>query len=262
MPVSEGKKMQIKKTTRHQRFGGALLIAAGACLLLPAPADAMHISEGILPAPWAVFWFLLSAPFVLWGLRRIKTRSQIQPHYKPFVALVGAAVFIISCMPIPVPVAGTCSHPVGTGLAAILIGPGPTVVLASVALTFQALFLAHGGLTTLGANVFCMGVAGAFAGYGIFQVARRMGANVVAAAFLAGLLADWATYAATAFVLAGALHQAGEFMAMAKVILVAFVPTQVPLAVLEGVIAAVAYRFVIQRRPLLLYADKKAGGAL
>jgi len=222
----------------------------------------MHISEGILSSPWAVLWFALSAPFVLWGLRQIKTRSRIQPQYKPFVALVGAAVFIISCLPVPVPVAGTCSHPVGTGLAAILVGPGPTVVLASVALTFQALFLAHGGLTTLGANIFSMGVAGAFIGYAIFRVARGLGANFLVAAFLAGLLADWAAYAATAFILTGALHQTGQFLAMAKVILVAFVPTQVPLAVLEGVISAMAYRFVIQRRPLLLHADMKAGGAV
>jgi cobalt/nickel transport system permease protein len=240
----------------------AALAAGGLYFLLPAPAHAMHISEGILPAPWAIFWFVLSAPFVLWGLHRIKTRSQIQPQYKPFVALVGAAVFIISCMPIPVPVAGTCSHPVGIGLAAILIGPRAAVVLASVALTFQALFLAHGGLTTLGANIFSMGVAGAFIGYGFFWIARRLGANFLVAAFLAGLFADWATYAATAVILAGALHHSGEFVAMAKVILVAFVPTQVPLGVLEGVISAVAYRFVILRRPLLLRASMKPGGAL
>jgi cobalt/nickel transport system permease protein len=262
LPSTKEKKMPLEKYDRSQQHKiTSALLAGGVCFLLPAPAYAMHISEGILPAPWAILWFILSAPFVLWGLRQIKTRSQIQPHYKPFVALVGAAVFIISCLPIPIPVAGTCSHPVGTGLAAILIGPGPTVVLASVALAFQALFLAHGGLTTLGANIFSMGVAGAFIGYGIFWMARRLGANFLVAAFLAGLFADWATYAATALILTGALHQADEFMAMAKVILVAFVPTQVPLAVLEGVIAAVAYRFVIQRRPMLLPADFKVGGA-
>lgn len=255
--------MQIEKHHRIQRLSVlSTLTLAAVYFLLPEPAHAMHISEGILSAPWAIFWFVLSAPFVLWGLRQIKTRSQTHPQFKPFVALVGAAVFIISCMPIPVPVAGTCSHPCGTGLAAILIGPGPSVVLASVALTLQALFLAHGGLSTLGANIFSMGVAGSFLGYGIFWVARRLGANFLVAAFLAGLISDWATYAATAFILTGALHQTGQFMTMAKVILVAFVPTQVPLAVLEGAITAVAYRFVVQRRPLLLHADMKAGGAV
>ena len=77
-------------------------------------------------------------------------------------------------MPVPVPVVGSCSHPAGTGLAALMIGPAATAVIASIALFLQALFLAHGGLTTLGANLFSMGVAGAFAGYGAFLLARRL----------------------------------------------------------------------------------------
>jgi cobalt/nickel transport system permease protein len=233
-------------------IGPAVVLATGVFLLWPSAAYAMHISEGILPAPWCVLWFAVSAPFVWLGLRQIKHRSQARPEYKPFIALISAAVFLISCMPIPVPFAGTCSHPCGTGLAAILIGPGPAVVVASVALTFQALFLAHGGLTTLGANIFSMGVAGSFVGYGVFWLARRWGANILVAAFLAGLLSDWATYAGTAVILAGALHGAGSFMALAKVIVLAFVPTQVPLGILEGILSAGAYRFVKTRRPQLL----------
>ncbi len=116
----------------------------------PEPAYAMHISEGILPIQWAFLWFVLAVPFVIWGLRTLRIRSKEEPHLKAMVGLVGAAVFVISCMPIPVPTAGTCSHPCGTGMAAILIGPWLTVVVASIALLLQALFLGHGGLTTLG----------------------------------------------------------------------------------------------------------------
>jgi ABC-type Co2+ transport system permease subunit len=142
-------------------------------LLTFTPALAMHISEGILPAPWAVLWTLLALPFVAWGLRDLRIRSSVEPHLKAMLGLVGAAVFVISCMPIPVPTAGTCSHPCGTGMAAILLGPTLTVVVASVALTLQALFLAHGGITTLGADIISMGVAGAFIGYGAFFLARK-----------------------------------------------------------------------------------------
>ena len=56
----------------------------------------------------------------------------------------------------------------------LLIGPGPTVVVASIALLLQALFLAHGGLTTLGANIMSMGVVGAFSAYGIYHLLRWM----------------------------------------------------------------------------------------
>ena len=91
---------------------------------------------------------------------------------------------MVSCMPIPVPAAGSCSHPCGTGIAAIFIGPLLTVVVSSVALLLQALFLAHGGLSTLGANLASMGIAGAFAGYGIFILVRRLTGSWWIAAFL------------------------------------------------------------------------------
>ena len=198
----------------------------------------MHISEGILPFSWAALWYAVALPFVAWGLRDLRRRSETAPSFKPFVGLVGAAVFLISCMPIPVPTAGTCAHAAGTGLAAILIGPGLTVVVASIALTLQALFLAHGGLTTLGANIVSMGVAGAYAGYGVYAIGRRLGIPWAVAAFLAGLFSDWATYAMTSVELAAALHGSGSFSAMLSLILLAFVPTQIPLGIVEGFLCA------------------------
>ncbi|MBI4026101.1 MAG: energy-coupling factor ABC transporter permease [Verrucomicrobia bacterium] len=224
----------------------------------------MHISEGILPAPWAGLWFLVSLPFLAWGLRDLHIRSERDPFFKPLVGLVGAAVFIISCMPVPVPTAGTCSHPCGTGMAAILIGPSLTVVVTSVALTLQALFLAHGGLTTMGADIVSMGVAGSLAGYGVFQLARRLGVAPVTAAFLAGLLSDWTTYAVTSFELASALHGSGSMLKMFLVIGAAFAPTQIPLGIFEGFLTAGAWRFIQARRPGLLERvgkqPEKSGG--
>lgn len=234
---------------------------AGIIAFSPATALAMHISEGILPAPWAGLWFVLSIPFLYWGLRDLRLRSERSPEIKPMIGLVGAAVFIISCMPIPVPTAGTCSHPCGTGLAAILIGPSLTVVVTSVALVLQALFLAHGGLTTLGADIFSMGVAGGFVGYGVFRLARRLGASWVIAAFLAGLLSDWATYSVTSLQLASALHGTGSAVHMFATILLAFVPTQVPLGILEGFLCVGAYKFIQTRRPELLSALAVGGSA-
>ncbi len=225
---------------------------------LPEPASAMHISEGILPVGWALFWYVISAPFLIVGLRTLARRSAKDPFTKPFVGLVGAAVFVISCMPIPVPVAGTCSHPCGAGLAAILLGPSLTVLITSVALTLQALFLAHGGISTLGANTFSMGVIGGFTGYGVFIGIRRLGLPVMVAAFAAGLFSDWATYAATSFILAGSLHFEASFSTMFLTILLAFTPTQVPLGILEGIISAGAYNFIHSRRPEFLPAAQRS----
>jgi cobalt/nickel transport system permease protein len=137
--------------TRDLRLLAAL--AGAACLsLLPASAWAMHISEGILPVGWAAGWFSVALPFVAWGVRDIRRRSAESAYYKSLAGLMGAAVFVISCLPIPVPGTGSCAHPTGTGLAALFIGPASTVVIAAIALGLQALFLSHGGLSTLGAN--------------------------------------------------------------------------------------------------------------
>jgi len=235
-----------------------LLLIPALVLASQTPAHAMHISEGILPAGWAGLWFLVALPFVVWGLRDLRRRSSTEsPHFKALVGLVGAAVFIISCMPIPVPFAGTCSHPCGTGLAAILVGPAVTVVITSIALILQALFLAHGGLTTLGADIVSMGVAGAFIGYGFFRLLLRLGAPATVAAFVAGLASDWATYAVTSMELSLGLHPAGSWFSLFTPILVAFMPTQIPLGVLEGVLSGGAYQFVTRRRPDLFRAAKQ-----
>lgn len=226
-----------------------ILCAVLAVLACPRPAYAMHISEGILPLKWAGIWYAAALPFVYVGILELRRRSADGPHFKALVGLVGAAVFIISCMPIPVPFAGTCSHPCGTGLAAMIVGPYITVLISSVALLLQALFLAHGGLTTLGADIFSMGVVGAFTGFGVYRLMRKLGAGTMPAAFVGGLVSDWATYATTSFELASALHGNGPLLGMLLTIAIAFVPTQIPLGVLEGIVSGVALRFLENRRP-------------
>ncbi|HEU4583373.1 MAG TPA: energy-coupling factor ABC transporter permease [Polyangiaceae bacterium] len=224
-------------------------IAAGSALwLAPRTAHAMHLAEGILPLPWAALWTGVALPFVALALRLYKRRAKSDLFYRPLVAMVAAAVFLISCMPIPVPTAGTCSHPCGTGLGAILIGPWMTILVTVVALLLQAVLLAHGGITTLGADVLSMGIAGAFVGFLAFHAALRLGARPWLAAFLAGLLSDWATYAVTALELASALHGARPFGELFLTVGAAFVPTQLPLGILEGVLSAGAVSFLYRRR--------------
>ena len=235
--------------SRRLSLAAASLLAMFA---LPSTAHAMHISEGILPTQWWVLWYAVAIPFVAWGLRDLRVKSAREPFFKPMVGLIGAAVFVVSCMPIPMP-SGTCSHPCGTGMAAIFIGPALTVVVSSVALLLQALFLSHGGLTTLGANIVSMGVAGALVGWSVFRLTRRMGLPPWGAAFLAGMLSDWATYVTTSFELATALHGTGSLLHLFTAIGVSFLPTQLPLGIAEGIVAAGVYTFIATRRPSLLH---------
>lgn len=209
----------------------------------------MHISEGILPLTWAAANTAASVPFVLKGAREIKRRTQLDPSTKPLIGLMGAAVFVISALAIPVPIAGTSAHPTGVGMAAILIGPFPTVVVSGIVLVIQAMFLAHGGLTTWGANTLNMGVIGTFAGFGAFVLSRRLGFPLWAGGALAGAFGDLATYGGTALTMSLALHGDRGILDMWATIFLAFMPTQIPLAILEAVLTAGMLNFVVSRRP-------------
>ena len=221
-------------------------------LLAATPAWAMHISEGILPFSWAAFWYLALVPFLALGVRRLNTLAREDLSLKPLVGLLAAVVFIISCMPIPVPTAGTCSHPCGTGVSAILVGPLVSVVIAAVALLIQALFLAHGGLSTLGANAFSMGVVGSLAGWLAFRAVRGMGGSLAVSGFVAGVLADWGTYAATSLILASGIRGDAPLVPLFLKVVLAFLPTQLPLGILEGVVTAGMVTLLYKKRPDLL----------
>lgn len=213
---------------------------------------AMHISEGILPFDWAALWFAVAAPFVAYGLWRLKVLSKVDLSIKPLVGLMAAVVFVISCMPVPVPTAGTCSHPCGTGISGILLGPFISVVITAVALLIQALFLAHGGLSTWGADIVSMGVVGSLAGFLTFRALRAIRVSMAVAGFMGGLLADWATYAMTSVELAAGVRGDAPFMPLFTKILVAFVPTQLPLGILEGAMTAGMVVLLYRKRPDLL----------
>ena len=221
-------------------------------LSIAVPAHAMHIAEGLLPLSWAGLWFAVAAPFVILGVKRLTEISRDDLSMKPLVGLLAAVVFIISCMPIPVPTAGTCSHPCGTAITAILLGPLVSVVVAAVALLIQALFLAHGGLSTLGADIVSMGIVGSFAGWLVFRGMRSIGASLAVAAFMAGLITDWATYLATTLELAAGIRGTAPFWPLAGKIALAFIPTQLPLGILEGSMTAGMVVLLSKKRPDLL----------
>jgi cobalt/nickel transport system permease protein len=207
------------------------------------PAQAMHIMEGFLPIQWAIFWWAVSLPFFILGLRSLTRITTQNPQLKPLLALAGAFTFVLSALKIP-SVTGSCSHPTGTGLGAILFGPAVMTVLGTLVLLFQALLLAHGGLTTLGANVFSMAIVGPFVAYGIYHLVLKTGHQKVAI-FLAAALEDLLTYVTTSVQLALAFPAAqGGVMAAFLKFAGIFAVTQVPLAISEGLLTVLVWNWL------------------
>lgn len=228
----------------NKKFKFVFLTLIGCFFLLPQPVFAMHVMEGFLPLKWSIFWSALSLPFIIWGLHSINKTVRDNPRVKMLLAVSGAFTFVLSALKIP-SVTGSCSHPTGIGLGAILFGPAAMAVLGTIVLLFQSLLLAHGGLTTLGANVFSMAIVGGFSAYGIYTVMTKLNAPKSLAIFLAASLGDLLTYMTTSLQLALAFPaEVGGFIASLAKFLGIFAITQIPLAISEGLLTVIIFNIL------------------
>jgi cobalt/nickel transport system permease protein len=225
----------------NQKEKKIITIAAAFALIfgIDPIANAMHIMEGYLPPKFCIMWGAISLPFLIAGYLSIKKTLSENRKSMTIIAMAGAFIFVLSSLKIP-SVTGSCSHMTGTGLAAILFGPTAVAILGIICLIFQAVLLAHGGLTTLGANTFSMAIAGPLVSYGIYKLCQKMKANKNVGIFLAASIGDIFTYCVTSFQLALAYpSQNGGVPASVLKFLGVFAPTQGPLAIIEGVLTVV-----------------------
>lgn len=142
----------------------------------------MHIAEGFLPPAHAIGWTVAAAPFVVHGARAVVREVRENPESTLLLGAAGAFTFVLSAIKLP-SVTGSSSHPTGTGAGAILFRPPVMALVGTVVLLFQALLLAHGGLTTLGANAVAFAVVGPWAGYGAYRLVRLLRGGLLPAVF-------------------------------------------------------------------------------
>ncbi len=217
----------------------SLSVMVSLAICVPQTAHGMHIMEGYLPPAFCVFWGALCLPFLVAGVIALRKLTQNQRRSLLLLAMTGAFVFVISSLKIP-SVTGSCSHMTGTGLGALLFGVPVTSVLGIIVLVFQTLLLAHGGLTTLGANTFSMAVAGPLVTVGLYQIGKKLRFPKLLNVFLAAALGDLLTYCVTSLQLAIAYPSAeGGIGASFLEFLTVFAPTQLPLALIEGILTMV-----------------------
>ena len=132
-----------------------------------------------------------------------------------------------------------------------LFGPAVTAVLAAIVLIFQALLLANGGLTTLGANIFSMGITGPIVAWLVYKGLTKANVSSTIAIFFAAFLGDLLTYVATSFQLAFAFPSPSFSESLVK-FLVIFAVTQVPLAIGEGILTVIIWDRLKAYKPKLL----------
>lgn len=207
--------------------------------------------EGFLPSPWWQIWWIISLPIVAYGVYKVAKLTKKMPEIKPLLALVGAFVFVISALKLP-SVTGSSSHPTGTGFSAILFGPAITSAISVIVLVFQALLLAHGGITTLGANIFSMGIVGPAIGFAIWWVFKKTRVNPSVGVFVAVAVADLMTYITTAFQLGLAFPTEGSVFTSFATFFGIYAITQIPIAIAEGFLAVLIFNFLSKYKGSIL----------
>lgn len=220
---------------KQRNYTNVRLLAAMVAVLglSTVSASAMHIAEGYLPKAWAFGWMAVCVPFVVAGFLSIRKKVGRSPKAKVLLAMCGAFAFVLSALKIP-SVTGSCSHPTGVGLGAILFGPTATTILGLIVLLFQALLLAHGGLTTLGANLFSMAIVGPIVSWAVYRALKQAVAKPAVAVFCAAALGDLLTYVTTSFQLGVVYGDVVEYLTI-------FAVTQIPLAIAEGLLTVVVF---------------------
>jgi cobalt/nickel transport system permease protein len=218
--------------------------------------------EGYLPPFWCAVWFVIAAIVVIYGIMQIKKATAENDEAMPLLALSGAFMFILSSLKMP-SVSGSCSHPCGNGLGTVFFGPAVTAVLSVIVLLFQAILLAHGGLTTLGANIVSMGIVGPICGFIVWKGLRQVNVSAPIAIFFTAFVADLMTYVTTSVQLALAFPGDNMFTTF-TVFLGIFAITQIPLAIAEGLLTTVIYNYIQNARPDILVkmgviSEKEAG---
>lgn len=212
----------------------------------------MHIMEGFLPLQWAIIWWVIAIPCLILGILQLKRVLASDREALPLLGVTGGFIFILSSLKLP-SVTGSCSHPTGTGLSSICFGPWVTSVICAIVLLFQSLFLAHGGLSVLGANIVSMGIVGPLAGWAVWRTLRDTGINMYLTVFLACAIADLITYVVTSLELALAYPaEVGGFVSSFVLFLGIFAITQIPLAIVEGIVLALVFKYIVRLKPEIL----------
>jgi cobalt/nickel transport system permease protein len=230
----------------------------------------MHISDGILPVPFWLGGYGITALITSYSLRMLRRESGLSTaaldsshhlarrlendprRHLPKAALLTAAFFVASSIHLPLP--PTSVHLVLNGLVGLMLGAFayPAIV---VGLFFQVVVFGHGGLTTLGINAAIMGIPALLAG-GIFRASRRV-IGTGFSAFLAGAvgvgLAVLLFYGVVIAALVGS-SEAGRVSGTESLRLAtgSLVMAHIPLMVLEGLFTSWVVLFLQRVQPELL----------
>ncbi len=207
----------------------------------------MHIPDGFVDVPTAVVTGAVSLGTVAYAVH--KTKNELGERTIPLLGVTAAFIFAAQMLNFPV-AGGTSGHFLGAMLAVALLGVWPAPIVMTVVLVVQALGMADGGITALGANVFNMGVVAVFVGYGVFAGLKKVLPRTLPVYLVSVAVASWISVVAASAAASAELAISGT--TPLNVALPAMVSVHMIIAIGEALITTAVVAAVLATRPDLV----------
>jgi len=192
---------------------------------------------------------MLAAGFLFTAILLFLSLKDMRVEEIPKISLITAALFVASLVHFPV--GPTSVHLVMNGLAGILLGRR-ALIGVFVALTLQAVFFQHGGLSVLGVNAFNIGVPALLA-WQIFE--RRRGLESPRQEVVFGALAGGLAVLASVLMVSLELLALGEAFNEISLLVIG---AHLPVILIESLVVGGAAGFLLKVKPEML-ANSNSG---
>ncbi len=220
--------------------------------MFPTPL-AMHIPDGFLSVPVAIFLWVVTILVVGYALKRVS--ADLGERQVPIMGVLAAAIFAGQMLNFAV-AGGTSGHLIGAALATILLGPWAATLVLTCVITVQALIFQDGGLLVLGANIFNMAIVGVSVAYMVFRSIQRLVGDRPWGLLASGFLAAWTSVEIAALGTALELSLSGT--SPANIAIPAMGGIHALIGIGEGLITVGALAFLRATRRDLLKANQSA----
>lgn len=210
----------------------------------------MHIPDGFIPIWQCAIYYVILIIALYFATKWSK--NNLDGKRIPLMAVLSAGIFAIMSMNMPIGL-GTSGHMVGGALIAIVfMAPEACVIVFTVVLLIQALFMGDGGITVLGANVLNMGIIGGCVGLFTFKGLKNLVGKYPAIAIAAWLATFIAAEAcAIEMALAGTFPLVGGLIAMGTY--------HALIGIIEAILTVIVIYVIEKFRPDLLAWNKNKG---
>lgn len=149
---------------------------------------AMHIPDGFLSVPVSILLWIVAIIVVGYALKRVS--ADLGERQVPMMGVLAAAIFAGQMLNFAV-AGGTSGHLIGSAIATILLGPWAATLILTCVVSIQALIFQDGGLLTLGANIFNMGIVSVAVAYMVYRSIQRLAKDQPWGIFVGGFTSAW-----------------------------------------------------------------------